>query len=95
MNDDDKIEYVDYAPAEINWFRLELPFSKPESDPWFAPNGLNRTQRLSRVKVLMSQLGFLINVDFKIASDYYSKNVVLLLHPSIEKYASWITLNWK
>ena len=87
------IEYSDSTPVEASWLRLELPFLEPT--PWFAPNGLKKTYTLSRIKDLMSKLGFTINVDFKIASDYYSKEVVLLLHPDIEQYASWIKLNWE
>ena len=94
MNDNDKIEYVDYAPAEINWFRLELPFADRKTESWYSPRGLSKIQYLSYTKALMAHLGFTINVDFKIASDYYSKSIILLIHPDHEKYASWIRLRW-
>lgn len=90
MIDKDLIEYINNTPVEANWFRLELPFKRPE--------GLYKwrrgTDRLRKIKEFMSSEGYRINIDFKIEPMYYYDKIVVFLSPRIEKYASMIILKW-
>ncbi len=43
----------------------------------------------------MAHLGFVMNIDFKLDSNYHKDKMVIYLSPKIENYASWIALNWK
>lgn len=80
-----EIEYIDYAPPEVNWLRVELPHKGNKS---------NRFSLLAYTKVLMARLGYRINIDFKMHPNYYNDKVVFYLHPKHEQYVSWIALQW-
>jgi len=89
-----EIEYtVEYAtPRESKWFLLELPIFKSMHG---GHTILYRNTTLAQTKKLMANLGFCINIDFKISPDYYGNTIKILLHPEQEQYASWIALHWE
>ena len=90
MNDNDLIEYIDYAPVEAKWFRLELSFPSREGLYKFRASNL----RLRIIKEFMAAEGFRINIDFRIDSMHYYNSIVIFLSPESEKFASMIMLKW-
>jgi hypothetical protein len=84
------VEYV--TPRESKWFLLELSIFKSMHS---STKIVYKNSSLVQTKKLMSDLGFCINIDFKISPDYYGNTIKILLHPEQEQYASWIALHWE
>lgn len=86
-----EIEYLDHAPVEAKWFRLELPYPRVGN----MYRGRYAYLKLKYAKTFMASLGLCMNIDFKIESDYYdTEGISILLSSKNKKYASWIVLQW-
>lgn len=56
-----------------------------------------RQHTLNKIKSRMNELGLILNIDYRIDSDYNlrNKDFCILLNANSEQYRSWIILNWK